>query len=31
MHAFQLSELPMSGVKEFYKQLGDDWTIKYRI
>lgn len=26
-----LSKLPMSGIKEFYKQLENDWTIKYRI
>ena len=31
MHAFQLSELPMSGIKEFYKQLEGDWNRKYRI
>lgn len=30
-HVFQLSALPMSGIKEFYKQLADDWTCKYRI
>lgn len=30
-HVFQLSELPMSGIKEFYKQLADDWNRKYRI
>lgn len=30
-HVFQLSELPMSGIKEFYKTLANDWTCKYRI
>ena len=30
-HVFQLSELPMSGIKEFYKQLANDYSAKYRI
>ena len=30
-HIFDLNVLNMSQIKEFYKQLADDWTIKYRI
>lgn len=31
VHVFELSILPMSGIKEFYKQLANDWDRKYRI
>ena len=30
-HIFDLNVLNMSQIKEFYKQLEDDWNRKYRI
>lgn len=30
-HEFNLSELPMVGVKKFYENLSNEWNCKYRI